>query len=171
MSTQILLIMVGVVVLIVLVLYWQRQGVVKRPSIPSQLPAADWQVDLSAAPLSGDWGEAVGLNGSQVTQINAEIQAGRKIEAIRLYRKFTDEGLREAKEAVEAIERGQKPAFSAYHTPITDHAAGDVRAQIERELRARRKINAIKLYREAYHVGLKEAKDAVDEMERNLPKQ
>ena len=31
-----------------------------------------------------------------------------------------------------------------------------------------RKINAIKLYRELYGVGLKEAKDAVDAMERKL---
>jgi ribosomal protein L7/L12 len=41
-------------------------------------------------------------------------------------------------------------------------------AQIEAELRAGRKINAIKLYREAHNVGLKEAKDAIDEMERKL---
>ena len=32
-------------------------------------------------------------------------------------------------------------------------------------LRKRKKIDAIKLYRAAYHVGLKEAKDAVEQME------
>ncbi|MFI5274614.1 MAG: hypothetical protein ACHQ4H_16400 [Ktedonobacterales bacterium] len=35
-------------------------------------------------------------------------------------------------------------------------------------LRAGQKINAIKLYREQRHVGLKEAKDAVDSLEREL---
>ncbi|MDA0246258.1 MAG: ribosomal protein L7/L12 [Chloroflexi bacterium] len=35
-------------------------------------------------------------------------------------------------------------------------------------LNKNQKINAIKLYREVTGVGLKEAKDAVDEMERQL---
>jgi len=41
--------------------------------------------------------------------------------------------------------------------------------EIALELRARRKINAIKVYREAFGVGLKEAKDAVEAMEAGQP--
>jgi ribosomal protein L7/L12 len=39
---------------------------------------------------------------------------------------------------------------------------------IRKELLAGHKITAIKLYRELYGVGLKEAKDAIDAMEGNL---
>lgn len=39
-------------------------------------------------------------------QIDAELFAGRKIQAIKLYRDATDVGLREAKDAVEAREAG-----------------------------------------------------------------
>src|SRR5579859_4805950 len=38
--------------------------------------------------------------------------------------------------------------------------------EIQAELQAGNKIMAIKLYRERYNVGLKEAKDAIDAMER-----
>lgn len=39
-------------------------------------------------------------------------------------------------------------------------------AEIQREIQAGRKINAIKIYRETFGVGLKEAKDAVEALER-----
>jgi hypothetical protein len=45
--------------------------------------------------------------------VNAESFAGRKIEAIKVYREATDEGLKEAKDAVEAMEaelRGSDPS-------------------------------------------------------------
>jgi ribosomal protein L7/L12 len=173
MDTQLLLVIGAVIVAIVLVIYWQRQGVVKRPSptvdadtVKSE--GADWLAGTNSPSLPADWGDGLGLNQEQIAQINTELVAKRKINAIKLYREFTGEGLKEAKEAVEAIERGQKPAFSAYHTPSASQPVGDLMAQIEQELRAGRKINAIKLYREAHNVGLKEAKDAIDEMERNL---
>ena len=173
MNTQLLLIIGAVIVAIVLVIYWQRQGVVKRPSptvdadtIKSE--GEDWLAGTDSLSLPADWGDELGLSQAQIAQINTEIVAKRKINAIKLYREFTGEGLKEAKEAVEAIERGQKPTFSAYHSPSSSQPAGDLMAQIEAELRTGRKINAIKLYREAHNVGLKEAKDTIDEMERNL---
>jgi ribosomal protein L7/L12 len=173
MNTQLLLVIGAVIVAIVLVIYWQRQGVVKRPSptvdadtVKSEL--VDWLAETDSPSLLADWGDGLGLNQEQIAQINTEIVAKRKINAIKLYREFTGEGLKEAKEAIEAIERGQKPTSSAYNTPSAGPPAGDLMAQIEAELRAGRKINAIKLYREAHNVGLKEAKDAIDEMERKL---
>lgn len=44
---------------------------------------------------------------------------------------------------------------------------GTVPENITDELRRGRKINAIKLYRDQYQVGLKEAKDAVDQLDQN----
>ena len=40
-------------------------------------------------------------------QIEAAMARGRKIEAIKVYRRATNCGLKEAKDAVEAMERGQ----------------------------------------------------------------
>ena len=45
------------------------------------------------------------LTDQQRQAINAEIFGGRKIEAIKLYREATDTGLKEAKDAVEEIEK------------------------------------------------------------------
>lgn len=39
-----------------------------------------------------------------VRQINTALFAGRKIEAIKLYREFTGQGLKESKDFVEALE-------------------------------------------------------------------
>ncbi|NLE99121.1 MAG: DUF1707 domain-containing protein [Propionibacterium sp.] len=44
--------------------------------------------------------------------------------------------------------------------------AGDIRAEVSALLRANRKIEAVKRWREVYGVGLKEAKDAVEAIER-----
>ena|SRR5688572_18153847 len=48
---------------------------------------------------------ATTLSDSQLAEIHAEIFAGRKIQAIKLYREATHEGLKEAKDAVEAMTR------------------------------------------------------------------
>jgi ribosomal protein L7/L12 len=57
---------------------------------------------------------------------------------------------------LEEVTSQELPEIRANHDPI--YAA----------LMAGNKIQAIKLYRELYGVGLKEAKDAIDEMMRNL---
>jgi hypothetical protein len=44
----------------------------------------------------------------------------------------------------------------------------DLQARVENLLQENRKIEAIKLYREETNLGLKEAKDAVDEIERKM---
>ena len=90
--------------------------------------------------------------------IERELRAGNKIGAIKLYREKTGLGLKEAKDAVEAMTLGPAPAAAAAPSPTP--AAAD--ADIERELRAGNLIGAIKLYRETHGTGLKEAKDAVE---------
>jgi ribosomal protein L7/L12 len=96
--------------------------------------------------------------------IRGHIAAGRKIEAIKLYREATGAGLAEAKEAVELIEAGKPPK------PGEPASLGDDQAlqEVSSLVRQGRKIEAIKRYREATGLGLKEAKDAVDALERRI---
>jgi ribosomal protein L7/L12 len=121
------------------------------------------------------------FRGDWRAQVEAEIRADRKINAIKIYREATNLGLKEAKDIVDEIERNIKlglPADFPESSPssfgdsslsVSDLMSdGDWRAQVEAEIRANRKINAIKLYRESTNVGLKEAKDAVEEMERSM---
>jgi ribosomal protein L7/L12 len=44
------------------------------------------------------------IAGADIEQIQSAVFAGRKIEAIKLYRRASGEGLREAKEFIEALE-------------------------------------------------------------------
>lgn len=92
------------------------------------------------------------------------LRAGRKIEAIKAYRELTGVGLKEAKDAVEALERGEPvavPVAPPPPRPITPSVAVDDR-ELREHLRADRLIDAIKRYRELTGLGLKESKDAVE---------
>lgn len=78
-----------------------------------------------------------------------------KIERIKRYREQHRVGLKEAKQAVEALERGEQLA-----APPPGAAANEVEALLQ----AGNVIGAIKAYREQTGVGLKEAKEAIDRM-------
>jgi ribosomal protein L7/L12 len=78
---------------------------------------------------------------------------GRKIEAIKLYREVTGAGLKEAKEAVEALDR--RGGLPSVDDPEFEPGLLSL-------LRQGLKIDAIKLYRERTGAGLKEAKEAVE---------
>ena len=97
-------------------------------------------------------------------EILALLRHGRKIDAIKAYRVATSIGLKEAKDAVEAIERGESP----HYQPSPPSPTANWRAQIEAALRQNRKIEAIKIYRQATNAGLKDAKDAVDAIEKEI---
>jgi len=95
-----------------------------------------------------------------VAAVLERVRAGNKIEAIKLYKDSTGQGLKESKDAVEALAAGHAaPTVAAPAQRGTD-------AEVAALLGDNKKIEAIKLYREIHHVGLKEAKDAVDAMER-----
>lgn len=85
-------------------------------------------------------------------------RAGRTIDAIRRYRELHGVGLREAKEAVDAMAGGDAAALPAKSQLL--RAVND--SEIEAQIRSGHLIDAIKLYREKNGVGLKEAKDAVE---------
>lgn len=102
-----------------------------------------------------------------VRQITELIHGGKKIQAIKLYHETFGAGLAEAKAAVEQLERGQGAAFG--QTIVIKSTSMDSQAALHEAralLDSGRKIEAIKVYRQAFAVGLAEAKAAVEQMER-----
>ena len=99
-------------------------------------------------------------------QIRELIVQGNLIAAIKLYRELTGVGLAEAKDAVEAIQRGEPVHPPPIPPDLQDDAL--LEEQLKRLLAKKQKIQAVKLYRETYNSSLKGAKDAVDSIEAKL---
>ena len=99
---------------------------------------------------------------SQERQILDLMSQGREIDAIKLYRSWTSAGLKEAKNAVEAMARGEP-----VHIPVPAPSLADdsMDGQIRALLAKKQKIEAIKIYRLATNLGLKEANDYVESIE------
>jgi ribosomal protein L7/L12 len=96
-------------------------------------------------------------------QILLLMQAGKKIEAIKLYRQETGNGLKDAKDAVEALAAGQPIARRSGESVETNGVdPNSLEGQVLSLMRDQKKIWAIKVYREKTGVGLKQAKDAVE---------
>jgi ribosomal protein L7/L12 len=68
----------------------------------------------------------------------------------------------------ERMPTGQRPGDRALG-PRANMPDPEVEAAIADLLRRGRKIDAIKLHRQAYWTGLKEAREAVEQLERTLP--
>ncbi len=100
------------------------------------------------------------ISANQVQQLKEMAAQGNKIAAIAQYREITGVSLREAKDAVEALMHAAPVSL-----PMSLQGSGPdpfLENRIKRLLAERKKIEAVKMYREAYQCGLKEAKDAVD---------
>jgi ribosomal protein L7/L12/endogenous inhibitor of DNA gyrase (YacG/DUF329 family) len=107
------------------------------------------------------------------SEVREQIKRGKKIEAIRIYREITGSSLKDAKDAVQAIELGRPvpaPAQAAAGGVGAAAFASSAEAmdEIKRLLRSGNKIEAIRVHREAFNTGLKDAKDAVDAIESDL---
>ena len=103
------------------------------------------------------------ISNDDLERIRVEAAAGRKIEAIKLYREASGVGLAEAKQAVEALAAGRPIG-----RPPMESVSNDDIEQIEAALFAGQKINAIKLYRASTGEGLKEAHDFITALEAEL---
>lgn len=109
----------------------------------------------------------------KLKEVKRLAQSGKLIEAIKLYREITNTGLKEAKDAVEAIARGEPVQINNVVSGNIDGTPNSVADQAEkmkevvRLIKEGNKIEAIKVFREATGVGLKDAKDAVEAIERN----
>ena len=140
-----------------------RHGGVSSPSlISSEASAPGREVEIPAHLQS---------------ELMTMMQQGQKIAAIKRLREKTGAGLKEAKEAVERMERGEPamvrlvdwdsaPSPVAAGRPDSQPAlVQDLHDEIADLLASGRKIEAIKRWREATGVGLKQAKEAVDQLE------
>jgi ribosomal protein L7/L12 len=105
--------------------------------------------------------ESVGLPGQPPNGPDDEvltlIRSGNKIAAIKAYRERTGLGLKEAKDAVEAL--AAQPAREPNLANLSANGPDD---EVLTLIRSGKKIAAIKAYREQTGVGLKDAKDAVE---------
>lgn len=107
----------------------------------------------------------------QRAEILAAIEAGKKIDAIKLYRNATGSNLVDAKFFVETL----KYALATGTVPegLSDPAtlAQEQIGQIVELLHAGKKIDAIKIYRQATGADLKAAKESVEAIarERGIP--
>ncbi len=117
--------------------------------------------NVEGTPICRECGATLSLaTGTEVADLSADearvvelMREGKKIAAIKVYRESHGVGLAEAKAAVETLAAGGTPAAEA--SPEEDDDVLEL-------MRGQKKIDAIKVYRERYHVGLKEAKDAVE---------
>jgi ribosomal protein L7/L12 len=95
------------------------------------------------------------------------LRKGSKIEAIKQVRERTGWGLKESKDAVEAVEAGRQTggawAAGGFRGGAeASGSSGDVEREVWDLLVAGRKIEAINRVRERDGCGLKEAKDKVE---------
>lgn len=97
----------------------------------------------------------------------ALIEKGQTIEAIKLYRERTGAGLKEAKDAVEALARGERPAMPQALSNSAEGISNAPEQEIVSLLKNGKKIAAIKLYREKTGSGLADAKNAVEALASN----
>ncbi|MEY9895612.1 ribosomal protein L7/L12 [Catenulispora sp. MAP5-51] len=83
-------------------------------TVEMRLAAVEEKLDRLLAHLGldgdGDGGPAPAVPAAPNAEahIRALIQAGKKIQAIKAYREVTGQGLKEAKDAVEAMERNMR---------------------------------------------------------------
>jgi ribosomal protein L7/L12 len=107
------------------------------------------------------------LTPDQVQKIHQLLHDKQVLQAIKLYREATGASLAEAKQAVEemAFVEATKPpsGVRSYDDPVME-------SKIKSLLAKGKKIDAVKIYREEYGIGLKEAKDAVDRIEADMPR-
>jgi len=98
------------------------------------------------------------------TGVRQLLATGNKIEAIKLLRQIRHIGLKEAKDAVDEMERSGRlpPAVPGAPVPLPGAPAAD--AELSRLLDSGDLIGAIRRYRELTGCGLAEAKAAVDRL-------
>jgi ribosomal protein L7/L12 len=141
-------------------------NIVLMPETARSRPSA---VEAPADRLSPDSISA--LPPDLAAELNDLIRRGLKIAAIKRYRESYNVGLKEAKDAVDALESGRPtPQASQPTTPALILGTADLPlnrlVEINDLMQRGRKIEAIKLFRETFNVGLKEAKDAVESLEK-----
>jgi ribosomal protein L7/L12 len=116
---------------------------------------------------------------ARLDEIASLLRAGKKLNAIKVYRAVTGASLADAKAAIERMEQAiqlgialvdsdVQPPLAPAASAVNMNAQGALLVEIELLLAQRKKIQAIKLYREHTGLGLADAKNAVDQIERTM---
>lgn len=108
-----------------------------------------------------------GLTPDVVRTIHDLLHEDQILMAIKVYRDATGVSLAEAKAAVERMSQNE---FTKPPDDVRDRDNPVLEARIKSLLSKGKKIDAVKIYREEFGVGLKEAKDAVDSIEATMPR-
>jgi large subunit ribosomal protein L7/L12 len=90
-------------------------------------------------------------------EVRSLLEQGRKLEAVKVYKVHTGCGLKDAKDAVEALQRGAS-------LPEPEKVDTELEAEILNLLGRGEKIKAVKLYRDRTAANLMESKLAVEAM-------
>jgi ribosomal protein L7/L12 len=104
------------------------------------------------------------LTDEQVNEIASQVQAGNKIAAVKLYREWTGSSLLEAKQFVDGVDGRSGPATAGI-------AEGIDAEQIDRildALKSGKKLNAVKIYKEASGKPLMESKAFIEDLMKEL---
>jgi large subunit ribosomal protein L7/L12 len=120
---------------------------VRCPSCAHDNPPGLPRCQNCGADLPASTSPALRVDDGLVARVRSLMEAGQKIEAIKLFRERTGAGLKKSKDAVEAIQRGQAPPASS----LGDWTFEDEVATL---LEQGQKIEAIKRYRERTGRGL-----------------
>ena len=154
----ILFILSGVIVLIVIVDKMSKKDHV----VTRDMSKAHQKREIRQAPVTP---QPHGVSAEDASKILDLIREEKKIDAIKAHRELFGSDLKSAKEIVEEMERDLDHAADLLSSPPQQPSyERDATAdeEIVRLIQKGDKIKAIKLYRETYGTGLKEAKQAVD---------
>ena len=109
-----------------------------------------------------------GLTPDHIQRIHQLLHDKQLLQAIKVYRDATGVSLADAKKAVEEMARNEyaKPpsGVQSFDDPVLE-------SKIRSLLSKGKKIEAVKIYREEYRTSLNEAKNAVDRIEADMPRE
>jgi ribosomal protein L7/L12 len=115
------------------------------------------------------------VSGSFDERLQKLIDQWKIIEAVKLVRETKNIGLKEAKDYINKFMRGEDPDANTSSEGIMfessendEPAREDLEGKVNELLMKKQKIRAIKLVKENLNIGLKEAKDYVEEIEKKL---
>jgi ribosomal protein L7/L12 len=142
--------------------------------------SAGGAVPASSAELAQAEARQASAHAALEAELRQLLQRGLKVEAVKRYHTQYKCGLKAAKDAVEALERGDALPYPAGQAPLLPEsplttAAGELQrtiqqamalAQITQLAQQGQKIEAIKLYRQTFDAGLKASQEAVERLAR-----
>lgn len=106
---------------------------------------------------------------ASLDEVRRLAQNGNLIEAVRRYRELYGAGLKEAKEAVDALAAGKVvEVHRVFSGPLNTEETSRVLDEVKELLQSGNKIAAIKHYREVDDVSMAQARDVVDRVEAAL---